>query len=58
MILDSYNLLQSDKLTPDEQRVFKTVLLLQAISQRISGVELLRPNDMNVDLAFSGTDWS
>ena len=41
VILDSYNLLQSDKLTPDEQRVFKTVLLLQAISQRISGVELL-----------------
>lgn len=58
VILDSYNLLKSDKLTLDEQRVFKTVLLLQAISQRISGVELLRPNDMNVDLAFSGTDWS
>lgn len=58
IILDSYNLLQNDKLTPDEQRVFKTVLLLQAISQRISGVELLHPNDMNVDLAFSGTDWS
>lgn len=58
VILDSYNLLQSDKLTLDEQRGFKTVLLLQAISQRISGVELLRPNDMNVDLAFSGTDWS
>lgn len=58
VILDSYNLLQSDKLTPDEQRVFKTILLLQAISQRISGVELLRPNEMNVDLAFSGTDWS
>lgn len=58
VILDSYNLLQSDKLTPDEQRVFKTVLLLQAISQRVSGVELLRPNEMNVDLAFLGTDWS
>lgn len=39
-------------------RLFKTVLLLQAISQRIVGVELLRPNEMNVDLAFSGTDWS
>ena len=58
VILDSYNLLQNDKLTFDEQRVFKTVLLLQAISLRVSGVELLRPNDMNVDLAFSGTDWS
>lgn len=58
VILDSYNLLQSDRLTIDEQRVFKTVLLLQAISQRIVGVELLRPNEMNVDLAFSGTDWN
>ena len=58
VILDSYNLLQNDKLTSDEQRVFKTVLLLQAISLRVSGVGLLRPNDMNVDLAFSGTDWS
>lgn len=57
VILDSYNLLRSDKLTLDEQRVFKTILLLQAISQRVSGVELLRPNEMNVDLAFSGTDW-
>jgi hypothetical protein len=58
VILDSYGLLQTDKLTPDEQRVFKTVLLLQAISLRVSDVELLRPNEQNVDLAFSGTSWA
>lgn len=58
VILDSYGLLNSKKLTPDEQRVLKTVLLLQAISVRVGNVELLRPNEKNVDLAFGGTDWS
>lgn len=58
VILDSYSLLNSDRLTPDEQRVLKTVLLLQAISMRVSDVELLKPNEQNVDLAFSGTGWS
>lgn len=57
VILDSYSLLRSDKMTPDEQQVLKTVLLLQAISLRISDVELLKPNEQNVDLAFSGTGW-
>lgn len=58
VILDSYGLLNSDKLTPDEQRVLKTVLLLQAISMRVSDVELLKPNEQNVDLAFGGTSWN
>ena len=58
VILDSYRLLRSDKMTPDEQQVLKTVLLLQAISLRISDVDLLKPNEQNVDLAFSGTGWS
>lgn len=58
VILDSYGLLHSDKMTPEEQQVLKTVLLLQAISLRISDVELLKPNEQNVDLAFSGTGWS
>lgn len=58
VILDSYSLLRSDKVTPDEQQVLKTVLLLQAISLRISDVDLLKPNEQNVDLAFSGTGWS
>ncbi len=58
VILDSYSLLNSEKLSPDEQRVMKTILLLQAISMRVSDVELLKPNGKNVDLAFGGTDWS
>ena len=58
VILDSYGLLKSDKLTPDEQRVLKTVLLFQAISMRVGDVDLLKPNEQNVDLAFSGTGWS
>ena len=58
VILDSYSLLNSDKLSPDEQRVLKTVLLLQAISMRVGDVELLKPNELNVDLAFGGTGWS
>ncbi len=58
VILDSYNLLNTDQLSPDHRRVLKTVLLLQAISLRVGDVELLKPNEKNVDLAFSGTDWS
>lgn len=56
-VLDSYATLQSDKLLPEEQRVLKTILLLQAISMRVTGNDLLIPNDQNVDLAFAGTDW-
>lgn len=58
VILDSFSLLKKDSLTPDQERVFKTVLLLEAISQRVSDVELLRPNEQNIDLAFNGTDWA
>ena len=58
VILDSYNLLNSDKMSPDEQRVMKTVLLFNAISMRVSDVDLLKPTEQNIDLAFSGTGWS
>lgn len=57
VILDSYTLLNSDKMSPDEQRVLKTVLLFQAISMRVTDVELVKPNGQNVDLAFIGTGW-
>ena len=57
-VLDNYRMLQSDRLFPEEQRVLKTVLLLQAISLRATGNDLLIPNDQNVDLAYSGTEWS
>ncbi len=58
VILDSFGLLKKGILTPDQERVFKTVLLLEAISLRVGNVELLRPNEQNIDLAFVGTDWS
>lgn len=57
VILDSFGLLKKGSLTPDQERVFKTVLLLEAISLRVGDVELLRPNEQNIDLAFAGTDW-
>lgn len=57
VILDSFSLLKKDSLTVDQERVFKTILLLEAISLRVSNVELLRPNEQNIDLAFNGTDW-
>ena len=57
-ILDNYTMLQSDKLLPEEQRVMKTILLLQAVSLRVTGNELLVPDDQNIDLAFQGTDWN
>lgn len=57
-ILDNYTLLQSDKLLPEEQRVMKTILLLQAVSIRVTGNELLVPNDQNIDLSFQGTEWN
>lgn len=58
VILDSFGLLKKGSLTPDQERVFKTVLLLEAISLRVGDVELLRPNEQNIDLTFVGTDWS
>lgn len=58
VILDSFRLLKRGMLTSDQERVFKTVLLLEAISLRVGDVELLRPNEQNIDLAFSGTDWT
>lgn len=57
-ILDNYTMLQGSKLLPDEQRVMKTILLLQAVSFRVAGNELLVPDDQNVDLSFQGTDWN
>ena len=32
--------------------------ILQSIAQRVGNVELLKPNDRNIDLAFAGTDWA
>lgn len=58
VVLDAYSQIQTEKLSPDECRVLKTVLLLQAISLRVSDVDLLKPTEQNIDLAFRGTDWN
>lgn len=56
-ILDCYSLAANKNLDTDEQRVLKTVLLLQAISQRAGdSVELFIPNERNLNNAFEGSD--
>ena len=45
------------KLNNDQQRVLKTVLMMQAISKKMNnGVELLRPTAKNLNLAFEGDE--
>ena len=57
IILDCYNFVTSKHLDNDEQRVLKTVLLLQAISQKAGdSVELFIPNERNLNNAFEGSD--
>lgn len=57
IILDSYSLIRKGSLLPEQERVLKTVLLLEAVSQVISNVSLLRPTSQNIDLAFTETGW-
>lgn len=57
-ILDCYSLPSNKRLNKEEQRVLKTVLLLQAISQKAGDhVELLLPNEHNLNNAFEGSDF-
>ena len=54
-ILDCYILNEAD-LFEDEKIVLKTILMMQAISQRFNdALELLQPTDKNINLAFEGT---
>lgn len=56
-ILDCYSFASNKHLNTEEQRVLKTVLLLQAISQRAGDhVELFLPNERNLNNAFEGSD--
>lgn len=56
-ILDYYTRAEKQHLQPDETRVLKTVLLLQAISQNAGdSVELFIPNERNINNAFEGSD--
>lgn len=55
-ILDAYPSNES-RLNTEEKRVLKTILMMQAISKKLNnGVEILRPNERNLNLAFEGTD--
>lgn len=56
-ILDYFTRAGNQHLPPDETRVLKTVLLLQAISQNAGdSVELFIPNERNINNAFEGSD--
>ena len=56
-ILDYYTRNANQKLDPEEKRILKAVLLLQAISQHAGdAVELFVPNDKNIECAFEGSD--
>lgn len=54
-ILDCFG--RAKNLSTDEKSVYKTILLLQAISQKVGdSVELFVPNEKNIRNAFEGTD--
>lgn len=56
-VLSCYTPRLSKDLIEDEKRVLKTILLLQAVSDRMSGNrDIFLPNDKNLTLAFEGTD--
>ena len=55
-ILDTYTLNQ-DGLNEEEKTVLRTVLMMQAISQKLGdSFELFQPNARNLGYAFEGTD--
>ena len=58
-ILNNFDMLTSEyHLNPDEQRVLRTVLLMNAICTRVQEADMLVPTYENIDLAFLGTGWS
>ena len=55
-ILDTYTK-NEDRLLADEKRVLKTVLMMQAISEKLGGdADLFLPTDQNINYAFEGTE--
>ena len=56
-ILDCYSISRTHNLDPDQDKVLKAILLLQAISQNVgNAVELFIPNAKNLNNAFEGSD--
>lgn len=57
-ILGNFDTLTSQyRLDPDQQRVLRTVLLMNAICTRVTSADMLVPTYENIDLAFLGTSW-
>ena len=57
-ILNNFDTLTSEfHLNTDEQRVLRTVLLMNAICTRVQDADMLVPTYENIDLAFLGTGW-
>ncbi len=57
MILDVYGRTESHNLMTKQKRVLKTILLLQAINEKVGdSVALFIPNKKNLGMAFEGTD--
>ena len=57
-ILSNFDTLTSEyHLNADEQRVLRTVLLMNAICTRVQEADMLIPTYENIDLAFLGTGW-
>lgn len=53
MILDVFP--QHKNLRDDQQRVLKTILIMQAISKRLGGaLDILKPTEQNISYAFEG----
>ena len=56
-VLSCYTSRLEKELIESEKRVLKVILLLQAVSDRMSGNrDIFLPNDRNLTLAFEGTD--
>lgn len=56
-VLSCYTAKMDKELIEEEKRVLKTILLLQAVSDRMSGnKDIFLPNDKNLTMAFEGTD--
>ena len=58
-ILNNFDTLTSEyHLDSDQQRVLRTVLLMNAICTRVQEADMLMPTYENIDLAFLGTGWT
>ncbi len=56
-VLSCYTAKLDNTLMDEQKRVLKTILLLQAVSENMSGKqEVFLPNNKNLSLAFEGTD--